>query len=144
MMLEIRKAIGPDNWVSEGDVVERREAMQDLFYDHALCPSQTEEDWPDDRQLFSEMVVLDGSRVVGTAMLVLDPEREDIQLRVFGVGLLPDYRTNFIITALEEQLITDSYLDDSIPFIEGADGRLITNPAADFEGLPQRPRRLAA
>ena len=143
-MLEIRKAIGPDNWVSEGDVVERREAMQDLFYDHALCPSQTEEDWPDDRQLYSEMVVLDGSRVVGTAMLVLDPDREDIQLRVFGVGFLDAYRTNFISSALQEQLIKDSYLDDSFPFIEGADGRLIANPSADIEGIPMRPRRLAA
>jgi hypothetical protein len=143
-MLEIRKAVGPDNWVTEGDGVARREAMQDLFFDHALCPSQTEEEWPEDRQLYSEMVVLDGSRIVGTAMLVLDPEREDIQLRVFGVGLLPEYRTDFIITALEEQLINDSYLDDSIPFIEGADGRLITNPLAEIEGLPLRPRRLAA
>ncbi|RPE71045.1 hypothetical protein EDD53_0158 [Pacificibacter maritimus] len=143
-MLEIRKAVGPDNWVTEGDGVARREAMQDLFFDHALCPSQTEEEWPEDRQLYSEMVVLDGPRVVGTAMLVLDPEREDIQLRVFGVGLLPEYRTDFIITALEEQLIKDSYLDDSIPFIEGADGRLITNPLVEMEGLPLRAKRLAA
>ncbi|MEN8831215.1 hypothetical protein [Pacificibacter sp.] len=144
MTLEIRKAIGPNNWVSEGDVVARREAMQDLFFDHPLCPAQTEEEWPEDRQLFSEMVVLDGARLVGTAMLVLDPEREDIQLRIFGVGLVDDYRSDFIVTALEEQLIKDSYLDDSIPFIEGADGRLITNPSADIEGIPLRPRRLAA
>ncbi|SEK68615.1 hypothetical protein [Pacificibacter marinus] len=143
-MLEICKAIGPENWVSQGDAIARREAMQDIFFDYALCPEQTEEEWPEDRQLYSEMVVVDGSRLVGTAMLVLDPEREDIQLRVFGVGLLPEYRTDFIISALEEQLIKDSYLDDSVPFIEGADGRLITNPAADIEGIPARPRRLAA
>lgn len=143
-MLEIRKAIGPNNWVSEGNGIVRREAMQDLFFDHALRPEQTEEEWPEDRQLYSEMVLVDGARLLGTAMLVIDPEREDTPLRIFGVGLLPDYRSPFFVSALEEALIKDSLLDDSFPFIEGADGRLIVNPSAELEGIPMRPRRLAA
>lgn len=143
-MLQIQKAIGPNNWVSGGDVVARRDAMQDLFFDYALRAEHLEEDWPDDRQLFSEMVLLDGERLVGTAMLVIDPEREDLQVRVFGVGLLPEYRTDFIVHTLEETLIKDSQLEDHFPFIEGADGRVITNPALDLEDFSTRPRQLAA
>jgi hypothetical protein len=143
-MLQINKAIGPGNWVSGGDVVARRDAIQDLFFDHPLRPEHTEEEWPEDRQLFSEVVLLDDTRLVGTAMLVVDPEREDLQVRVFGVGLLPDYRSDFIVRTMEEVLIKDSELEDHFPFIEGADGRVITNPAIEMEGLPTRPRQMTA
>jgi hypothetical protein len=143
-MLQITKAIGPENWISEGDVVARREAIQDVFFDHPLRPEHTEEEWPEDREVFSEMVVLDGPRLVGTAMLVVDPEREDLQVRVFGMGILPEYRTDFLVHTLEDTLIKDSELEDHFPFIEGADGRIITNPAMDIEGVPSRPRQLTA
>ena len=58
-MLEILHAIGPNSWVSGGDPVARREAMQELFFDYPVCPEETGEDWPEDRELYSEMVVVD-------------------------------------------------------------------------------------
>lgn len=134
-MLEIKRAIGPGNWVSKGDVVERRDAMQDLFFDFAVRPEELDEDWPEDRQLYAEMVLVDGDRLVGTAMLVVDPEREDRPARIWGMGLLEGYRTDFVIQTLEEALIRDAYLDAAYPFVEATDGTLIPNPYSEFEGL---------
>nr|WP_319250329.1 GNAT family N-acetyltransferase [uncultured Celeribacter sp.] len=134
-MLEILHAIGPDNWVSGGDVVARREAMQELFFDHPVCPEETEEDWPEDRQLYSEMVVVDGNQLVGTAMLVVDPEREDRPARIWGMGVLPEFRSEFLIRTLEEVLIQAAHLDPAYPFIEATDGALVPNPYSDIEGM---------
>jgi len=143
-MLEILHAIGPGNWVSGGDVVERRESMQELFFDHPVCPEETEEDWPDDRQLYAEMVVVEGERLIGTAMLVVDPEREDRPARIWGMGVLPAFRTDFIIQTLEETLIRAAHLDPAYPFIEATDGALVPNPYSDIEGLRERRGPLAA
>lgn len=134
-MLEILHAIGPNSWVSGGDPVARREAMQELFFDYPVCPEETDEDWPEDRELYSEMVVVDGPRLVGTAMLVVDPEREDRPARIWGMGVLPEYRTDFVVRTLEEALINAGYLDPAYAFIEATDGMLVPNPYSDMPGL---------
>ncbi|WP_417241507.1 hypothetical protein [Celeribacter sp.] len=132
-MLELHKAIGPDSWVSGGRAIARREAMQDLFFDHPERPEQTDEDWPDDRCLHSEMVITDGDKLVATAMLVVDENRGDCPARIWGMGILPSYRTEFIVQSLEEALLRDGAFEIDQDFIEGADGRLIPNPYVDFE-----------
>mgnify|MGYP003868637065 CR=1 FL=1 len=142
-MLEILHAIGPRSWVSEADPVARREAMQELFFDHPVCPEETGEDWPEDRELYAEMVVVEGERLVGTAMLVVDPEREDRPARIWGMGVLPEFRTDFVIRTLEEALITAGYLDPAYPFIEATDGMLVPNPYSDMPGLSRSDPRAA-
>lgn len=132
-MLEIRKAIGPENWVSEGNAVLRREAMQDLFLDQPLRPEQTEEDWPEDRALHAEMVVIDGEKLVATAMLVVDRERGNCPARIWGMGVLPSYRTSFLIETLEDALLKEGAFEIDQEYIEGHDGRLIPNPYLDFD-----------
>lgn len=143
-MLEIQRAIGPGNWVSGGDVVARREAIQELFFDHPVCPEETGEDWPQDRQLYSEMVIVDGARLVGTAMLVVDPERGDRPARIWGMGILPELRSDFVIHTLEEALIRDAALDTAYPFIEATDGKLVPNPYAEFSEFLDDPRPIIA
>lgn len=142
-MLEILHAIGPQSWVSVGDPLERREAMQELFFDHPVCPDDTAEDWPEDRELYAEMVVVQGERLVGTAMLVVDPEREDRPARIWGMGILPEFRTDFVIRTLEEALIAAGYLDPAYPFIEATDGMLVPNPYAEMPGFNRADPRAA-
>lgn len=132
-MLEILNAIGPGNWVSGGDAIDRREAIQELFFDHPVCPEETQEDWPEGRQLYAEMVVVQGERLVGTAMLVVDPDREDRPARIWGMGLHPDVRTEFVIRTLEEALIHAAHLEADYPFVEATDGALVPNPYSDFD-----------
>ncbi|AJE48206.1 GNAT family N-acetyltransferase [Celeribacter indicus] len=132
-MLEIQHAIGPDNWVSGGNVVARREAIQNMFFDHPVCPEELEEDWPEDRQLYSEMVIVAGDRLVGTAMLVVDPEREDRPARIWGMGIDPEIRSEFVIRTLEEALIRAACLDPAYPFVEATDGALVPNPYSEFD-----------
>ena len=138
-MLEIKRALGPDNWLSNGDFVARREAIQDLFLNHPVRPEETDEEWPEDRQLYSEMVVVKNDELVGTAMLVVDPEREDRPARIFGMGFTPEHRTEFAIRTLEETLIQESYLDGAYPFVEATDGKLVPNPHAQFAELLDDP-----
>lgn len=132
-MLEIRKAIGPGNWLSEGDAIARRAAMQDLFYACPESPEQLGEDWPEQRVLHSEMVVVSGDTLVATAMLVVDSERAEGPARIWGMGVLPAYRTDFLVQTLEEALLRDGAVDIEHDLIEGSDGRLIPNPYGDFE-----------
>ncbi|MCA0045203.1 hypothetical protein [Celeribacter litoreus] len=131
-MLEIQYAIGPDSWVSGEHAIARREAIQDLFFDHPICPEETGEDWPEDRELYAEMVIVDGDLLVASAMLVVDPEREDRPARIWGMGVLPGYETEFLIRSLEEALIRAACLDAAYPFVEATDGMLVPNPNADF------------
>ncbi|NIY80226.1 MULTISPECIES: GNAT family N-acetyltransferase [unclassified Celeribacter] len=142
-MLEILHAIGPQSWVSAGNPLERREAIQELFFDHPVCPDDTAEDWPEDRELYAEMVVVKGESLVGTAMLVVDPDREDRPARIWGMGVLPEFRTDFVIRTLEEALITAGYLDPAYPFIEATDGMLVPNPYSDMPGLSRSDPRAA-
>ncbi len=131
-MLEIHHAIGPDSWVAGGEAIARREAIQDMFFDHPICPDETAEDWPEDRELYAEMVVVDQDRLVACAMLVVDPEREDRPARIWGMGVLPSYQTDFLIRTLEEALINAACLDAAYPFVEVTDGMLVPNPNADL------------
>lgn len=139
-MLEIRPAIGPESWVSGEHALARREAMQALFFDYAERPEQTGEDWPEDRALHAEMVVIDpngmgGERIVGTGMLVVDHDRADCPARIWGMGVLPSYRTDFVVKTLEEALLHDGACGIEQEYIEGADGRLIPNPYAQFDAI---------
>ncbi|WP_417248012.1 hypothetical protein [Celeribacter sp.] len=132
-MLEIRKAIGPGNWLSEGDAIDRRAAMEDLFYAHPECADQLGEDWPEDRVLHSELVIVEGDTLVATGMLVVDRDRAEGPARIWGMGILPAYRTDFLVKSLEEALLRDGAVDIEHDVIEGSDGRMIPNPYGEFE-----------
>ncbi len=134
-MLEIKRALGQDSWLSQGNLVRRREAIQDLFLTYPVRPEEADEEWPDDRRLYSEMVVMDGEKLVGTGMLVVDPEREDRPARIFGLGFLPEYLNDFNVHTLEEVLIAESNLDEEYPFVEASDGKLVPNPYSHFSDI---------
>ena len=134
-MLEIHPAIGPGNWLSGGDAIARRAAMRGLFIDYAERPDQLLEDWPEGRALHAEMVVVSGDKLVGTGMLVVDRDRADCPARIWGMAFDPQYRTDFLVFSLEEALLKDGAFEIDHEFIEGADGRLVPNPYADFDSL---------
>ncbi|SLN31312.1 hypothetical protein AQS8620_01012 [Aquimixticola soesokkakensis] len=152
-MLELRSVwFGPEGagWLDRDDD-HRYDTLTDLRDDHPLGPMQQE--GLDARMLFAEIVLLDAGAPVGTAMLVVDPDAHVADFfdempsdheaylasdypvsvapaRIVNFGLKPDYRTEFVITSLEDALVELGNLDPGFEEVAGHNGRRIPIPDA--------------
>ena len=64
------------------------------------------EDWPDDRLVMAECVVLSDGHVVGFGRMIWDAHLDAIP-RIFDLCLLPAHRNGFVLDTLEQELIDE-------------------------------------
>lgn len=128
-MLEIRRTI---------EVPEEPEGLQVLMDDGRLYP-QRDEDWPEERHLLGECVILDGARAVGFGRVIWDAHTDDLP-RVADLALDPALRSDFFIDSLEQELIAEYAAEaEGGDVVRGHDGRLI-----DITGIAAGEGRHAA
>lgn len=106
------------------DVPVEPEGLQQLL-EHDQIGDQSGEDWPDERHLLGECVLLAGSRAVGFGRVVWDAHTDDLP-RVTDLALAPAYRHAFFLDSLEGELIAE-YADEAEggDMLRGHDGRVI-------------------
>jgi hypothetical protein len=92
------------------------------------------EDWPDDRLVMSECVVLNDGRVVGFGRLIWDAHL-DVAPRIFDLCLLPEHRNTFVLDTLEQELI-----DEYAFAAEGGD--IVIGREGDEIDISRRAREL--
>ena len=106
------------------DVPVEPEGLSDLLTS-GLIGEDSGEDWPDERHLLGECVMLEGPRAVGFGRVVWDAHTDEMP-RVTDLALAPAYRSAFFIDSLEGELIAE-YADEAEggDMLRGHDGRVI-------------------
>ena len=92
------------------------------------------EDWPDDRLVMSECVVLNDGQVVGFGRMIWDAHL-DVPPRIFDLCLLPEHRNTFVLDTLEQELI-----DEYAFAAEGGD--IVIGREGDEIDISRRAREL--
>lgn len=84
-----------------------------------------EHEWPEERLLIGECVLMAGAYPVGFGRLIWDAHMDEVP-RVIDMAVLREYRTSFLIEALESELIAEYALDaEGGNVVRGYDGHLI-------------------
>ncbi len=97
------------------DIVAVHSAVDEVMETSRLSyPYLGDDNWTEDRILYSECIVTDGDEVVGAGRLIWDAERENALPRIQDFCLLRAYRSEFVISSMISVLI-DGYA-------EGAEG----------------------
>lgn len=123
-------------------------ALETVIDTARLRPSDETEDWPDERLVMSECVVLDAGRVVGFGRMIWDAHLDALP-RIYDLCLLPAHRDPFVLDTLEQELIDEyAYAAEGGDMVIGRDGRHIdiSHRARELhdESLGRSPGRLRA
>jgi hypothetical protein len=100
-------------------------ALHDFVREFSLNPDELFEDWGEDCALHAHLLLLDGDKLVGSGMIVVDPESADMIARIVQLALRPGYRSDFVIESFEDTLVEIGALDPSYGPVATSSGRLI-------------------
>ena len=146
-MIELKTSQMLEDTFSEGEMIGCYEQIQDLCIQFALNPETASENWPPQRVIYSQIAAFEGDKVVGAAMLVVDQNEDavfddDLQTaHIWGMGVLPSYRTSFLIRSLEDALLADGAGGIDADFITAEDGRQLPNPYSNIDSVMSQMAR---
>ncbi len=123
-------------------------ALETVIDTARLREADEYEDWPDERLVMSECVVINDNRVVGFGRMIWDAHL-DVAPRIFDLCLLPEHRTDFVLDTLEQELIDEyAYAAEGGDVVIDRDGQQIdiSRRARELhdESLGRSPGRLRA
>lgn len=87
------------------DIAREPEGLRQLL-EAELIGEASGDDWPEERHLLGECVLMQEERAVGFGRVIWDAHTEDAP-RVIDMAFAPDYRSDFFIDSLEQELISE-------------------------------------